>query len=261
MNKKKTDKQQKIQTSPLIDRKKRGVIIPAYNEADHITEVIQGIIDHCDFDIIVIDDGSYDQTAKKAKLAGAYVIKHPFNMGYGVALQTGYKYALKNNYDIVVQMDGDGQHDPAFIPEFFNLFEILNCDVLIGSRFHCQYKYQLSIFKLIGIRLFRFILKIITKQSFADPTSGYQCLNRDVLRIYSEDSFPSDYPDANVLVMLFRMGCTVKETPVIMKPHPKGKSMHKGFFTVIYYLFKVLLSIFIMLIRDHNLFLQRVTNK
>jgi glycosyltransferase involved in cell wall biosynthesis len=232
--------------------KKICIIIPAFNEEENIISVIASIKDHSDADIVVIDDGSNDLTAQNAKEAGAIIVSHPFNMGYGVALQTGYKYAVKNDYDFLLQIDGDGQHDPKYIPELFNQVVSGKCDVVIGSRFLEDCNYKTKVIKSIGIRLFRVIILIACGKPVTDPTSGYQCLNKKVFTFFTHDSFPCDYPDANIIIMLQRMGFAVKEIPVTMHPNPVGRIMHKGIITISYYLFKMLLSIFITLIREKS---------
>lgn len=229
---------------------KKCIIIPVFNEEENIASVIAGIKNQTDADIIVIDDGSKDFTAERAGKAGAFVIRHPFNMGYGVALQTGYKYAVKKKYDFLLQIDGDGQHEPNAIPEFFKQIESDKRDVVLGSRFLGEGNYKAGVLKTIGIGLFSFIIQVICGERITDPTSGYQCLNRKVFTFFTQDSFPCDYPDANIIIMLLRMGFTIKEIPVVMDVNPAGRSMHKGFFTLVYYFFKVFLSIFIALIRE-----------
>ena len=229
---------------------KRCIIIPSFNEGENITAVVQGVRKHSDADVVVIDDGSMDLTAEKAMNAGAFVISHPFNMGYGVALQTGYKYAIKERYDILVQIDGDGQHDPQTIPDMFKQVESHECDVVIGSRFLGGGSYRMGVMKSLGINLLRIIIRLITGQKITDPTSGYQCLSRKVFQVLTEDSFPSDYPDANILIMYRKKGFSMKELPVVMFSNPEGRSMHQGVFKVIYYFFIIFLSTFITLIRE-----------
>lgn len=230
--------------------KKKCIIIPAYNEAENISSVIAAIKRGTDMDIIVIDDGSTDKTAESAERSGAVVIRHPFNMGYGVALQTGYKYAVKKNYDLLTQMDGDGQHNPDAVESLFQQVESGACDVLIGSRFLKKGGYDVGILKRIGIALFRSIIRMISGERITDPTSGFQCMNRKVFTVFTEDSFPCDYPDANIIIMLLRKGFVVREIPVEMVENPQGRSMHRGFFTKLYYFFKIFFSIFIVLIRE-----------
>jgi len=231
---------------------KKCIIIPAYNEAGNIETVIKGIQNVTDVDIFIIDDGSKDLTAQKAKEAGAYVISHPFNMGYGVTLQTGYKYAIRHDYDILLQIDGDGQHIPDSIPDFFQKIESGDCDVIIGSRFLGKGGYHFRPLKTIGIFLFKLIIRLISHVRITDPTSGYQCISKEVFRIFTDDSFPCDYPDTNIIVRLHRMGFKVKEMPVNMRENPEGRSMHRGTFTLMYYFFTMFLSIFISLISSKN---------
>ncbi len=235
--------------------KKKCIIIPAYNEDDNIIRVISGIKrTTIRADIIVIDDASKDHTVEKAKEGGAIVLLHPFNMGYGAALQTGYKYAVKNQYECLVQLDGDGQHDPKHIPDLFKLIELNDCDVVLGSRFLEKTDFKVGILKSIGIGFFRFIIQKITGEKITDPTSGYQCLSREVFNAFRDNTFPCDYPDANVIIMLHRLGFKIKEIPVDMYPNPSGRSMHRGIHTVMYYLFKMFLSIFIILIREKSVY-------
>lgn len=235
---------------------KKCIIIPAFNEEKTITHVIRGIKKFSDADIIVINDGSFDLTDKLAKKAGAFVISHPFNMGYGVALQTGYKFAHKHNYDILLQIDADGQHSPEVIPEFFSRIKREECDVLIGSRFLGGGKYKAGFLKSIGIFIFKIIIRIFGAR-ITDPTSGYQCIKREVFSIFTLDSFPCDYPDTNIIVRLHRMGFVVKEIPVLMTKAPEGGGMHQGTFIILYYFFTMFLSIFITLISDRDYFKQK----
>lgn len=230
--------------------KKKCIIVPALNESENIVDVLEDIRQHSDADIVVIDDGSKDSTGKKAAETGARVLRHPFNMGYGVALQTGYKWALNKDYDFLLQMDADGQHDPKYIPALFEEVENGGSDVAIGSRFLIKGGYKAGIAKTIGINFFRMIIWMACRKRITDPTSGYQCLNRKVFKEFSKDLFPIDYPDADVILMLFRMGHKVKEVPVTMLPNPTGKSMHRGIFRLMYYFFKMCLSFFVTLLRE-----------
>jgi glycosyltransferase involved in cell wall biosynthesis len=226
------------------------IIIPAFNEEESIASVVEDAQKYSNADLVVIDDASQDLTASKAEEAGAFVIRHPFNMGYGVAIQTGYKYALRKGYDLLVQIDGDGQHNPKYIPDLFEKVESRECNLAIGSRFMDNGEYHAGLLKSVGIWFFRFIVWMITRQKITDPTSGYQCLDRTIIEIFTRDSFPSDYPDANIIVMLHRMGFTVRDIPVEMVPNHKRRGMHQGIFTLSYYFFKMFLTIFIALIKE-----------
>jgi glycosyltransferase involved in cell wall biosynthesis len=229
-------------------KKDRCIIIPSYNEARNIASVICDIRKFHGGDIVVIDDGSQDMTSSVARQAGALVIRHPFNMGAGVALQTGYKYATIQNYGFLVQMDGDGQHPANCIPELFNQVEDAGYDVAIGSRFLAESQYKVGILKTIGIHFFRRIIQWVIGQKITDPTSGYRCLNRRAFEFLTNDRFPYDYPDANVIIMLHRANLKIKEIPVEMKPNPEGRSMHRGLPTISYYFFRVILSILVSLV-------------
>ncbi|MCX5807059.1 MAG: glycosyltransferase family 2 protein [Proteobacteria bacterium] len=231
---------------------KRCIIIPAFNEEKQIASVIEGIRRYSSADIVVIDDGSVDRTCERAKSAGVFVIRHPFNMGAGVAIQTGFKYASENHYDFLLQIDGDGQHHPAHIPDLFSMIENKKYDLVIGSRFLKNSKYKTGVLKSVGIRLFRKIVMIITGEPITDPTSGYRCMNQNVFQYFTTDSFPWDYPDADIIIDLHRMGFKIAELPVTMAHNPEGRSMHRGIFKITYYLFNVFLSIFVVLLRKKS---------
>lgn len=236
--------------NPLMS--KRCVIIPAMDEAERIGSVIEGIRRHTDADIVVVDDGSGDGTARRAKRAGAHVIRHPFNMGYGVALQTGYQHALRQGYKVLVQMDGDGQHDPESIPALFEAVESGACDMALGSRFLVEGGYPLDLLKKLGIGFFRGVIRVLTGKTITDPTSGYQCLGRPVFEFFSRGHFPWRYPDANVVLLLHRLGFRIREVPALMMPNPAGRGMHRGFFKLAYYFFEMFLSLFVTLLRERT---------
>jgi glycosyltransferase involved in cell wall biosynthesis len=244
------DPKNRTGSNPLSTKK--CIIIPAFNEEKQIASVIEGIRKYSDADIVLIDDGSEDLTSTIARKSGVFVMRHPFNMGYGVALQTGYKYASGNDYDYLLQIDGDGQHDPRYIPELFDTVENRQCDVVIGTRFLGDNPFQPGFLKLTAIKLFRQVVWMITGERITDPTSGYQCMNRQVFRYFTGDGFPTDYPDANIIIVLHRMGFKIAELPVTMAPNPEGRSMHRGIFKIIYYLFKVFLSILVILLRKKS---------
>jgi glycosyltransferase involved in cell wall biosynthesis len=225
------------------------IVIPAFNEAATIGEVLLAIRAVApELPVVVVDDGSSDATGKIVRDAGAYTLRLPFNMGYGVALQTGYKYALREGYDCVVQLDGDGQHDPAYIPVLLDAIASGQADVALGSRFLGPGEYRHPIGRRIGMHLFSLLAFGLTGVRFSDVTSGYQALSRDVLRFFTAERYPVDYPDADVLVMLRRAGFTIKEVPVRMSPKTVDRSMHSGL-RPIYYVFKMLLSVLLTPLR------------
>ncbi len=224
------------------------IIMPAYNEAARISSTIAGIRKITDADIVVVDDGSKDGTADEARQADSVVLALPFNLGYGGALQTGFKYALRKGYSFAVQMDADGQHDPAYIPALLEDVRSDKVDLAIGSRFLGEGDYRPTTAKKIGITFFRVITSVITGQKITDPTSGFQALNRKAMAFYASEAYPVDFPDADVLVMLHKKGIRFKEVPVRMNHSTKEETMHSGFVPV-YYLFKMMLSIFVTLMR------------
>jgi glycosyltransferase involved in cell wall biosynthesis len=226
-----------------MSRRDRLVIIPAFNEAD----AIGGVVSQCharapDFDVLVIDDGSSDATAAIAAQCGATVLRHPFNMNYGAALQTGYRYAARYGYAVAVQLDADGQHDPADAPRLADPILSGRADVVLGSRFLEHSTYEMPVLRRIGSHWFRFLVRAITGLSVTDPTTGLQGLSRNVLELYSSDVFPIDYPDADMLVLLRRNGFRIEEVPVQMKQRADSRSMHAGL-GVLYYVYKMSLSI------------------
>lgn len=235
-------------------------IIPALNEEKTIAQVIGGVKENAPYcDILVINDGSTDSTTERAKASGAKVIHLPFNMGYGIALQTGYKYALENDYHYMVQMDGDGQHDPHYLKDLLEVVTSGKADIAIGSRFtknNKDYIYKAGWVKKTGIMLFASITSIIIRQKVSDPTSGYQAINRKVAKFYASESYPCDYPDADVIIMLHRSGFRIKEFPVVMYRNRNKKSMHSGM-KPLYYIFKMFLSIFLTLLRKSEPLNQR----
>jgi glycosyltransferase involved in cell wall biosynthesis len=228
-----------------------AVIIPAYNESGRIASTIAGIKKFSDADIIVVSDGSTDDTVNEAKGAGAAVIDLPFNLGYGAALQTGFKYALKKGYEFAVQMDADGQHDPSSIELLITPVIKDEVDVVIGSRFLDKGNYKAPFVRRIGMYFFGIIASIVTGRKITDPTSGFQALNKKVMEFYASNAYPIDYPDADVLIMLHRKGFRFKEIPVIMHNAAKP-SMHGGILKPLYYIFKMLLSIFVTLLRKEG---------
>lgn len=228
-----------------------AVIIPAYNEAGRIGSTIAGIRKFSDADIIVVSDGSTDSTVGEARAAGTVVIELPFNLGYGAALQTGFRYALNKGYEFAVQMDADGQHDPAYIKPLLEEVRSGAADVAIGSRFLGEGDYRPTTIKKIGMIFFRIIASGITGQKITDPTSGFQALNRKAMKFYASDAYPVDFPDADVLIMLYKKGMSFKEIPVRMNHSSKKKAMHSGL-VPLYYLFKMCLSIFVTLLRKEE---------
>jgi glycosyltransferase involved in cell wall biosynthesis len=219
------------------------LIIPAYNEAGTLRDVLERVVEaDSGCEVVVVDDGSQDGTGDIAERAGATVLRHPFNLGYGAALQTGYKYALERNATLVVQMDADGQHDPAQIRELAAGIRSGDYDLVVGSRFLETNDYRMGLLRSIGRKVFSALARLANLR-VSDPTSGFQGMNRRVLDLYARDFFPTDYPDVDVLLTAFRHGLRVGEHPVRMAEAPRASTLHGGLRSV-YYVYKMLLCTF-----------------
>lgn len=218
------------------------LIIPAYNEEPRLEAVLRAAAQAgLGCEIAVIDDGSHDATAEIARRLGATVLRHPFNLGYGAALQTGYKYALERGADLLVQMDADGQHDPAQLAGLVRPVQQGELDLVVGSRFLEPSGYQMERLRSLGRALFSFIARLAGLR-VSDPTSGFQAMNRRVLEVYSRDFFPTDYPDVDVLLAAYRHGLRVGERAVVMTKARRQSTLHGGLRSF-YYVYKMLLSI------------------
>lgn len=230
------------------------IIIPAYNEESKIGGVIDNIKNYIvDAEILVVSDGSDDNTEKVAREKGANVISLPFNLGYGSALETGYKYAFDNDYKYIVQMDGDGQHEAKCVNNLLNVLLNNEADIVIGSRFLDVKNYRTSFSRHLGMIIFAKITSWLTKQKITDSTSGFQAMNHRVLLFFAHGFYPSDYPDADVVILLKNAGFRIAEIPVIMYSNNNSKSMHSGIIRPMYYIFKMFLSIgMIFLRKDKN---------
>lgn len=224
------------------------ILIPAHNEAERVGAVVRGIHDALPTaDVVVVDDGSSDQTPLVAREHGAIVLTHPFNLGYGAALQTGYHYAVRHGYERVVQMDADGQHDPRSLPDLLDTLDE-GYDLVIGSRYLRDNAPKTSLLRAVATRMFAWIVTKWTGVPITDPTSGYQAMTGRVLAEVVRDNFPEDYPDADVLISLHRAGIRLTETPVDMHPRIGGVSMHRGS-RVAYYAYKMALTLPLLPIR------------
>ena len=223
---------------------KKLVIIPAYNESSNILNTVRDIQKSApDFDYIVINDCSTDDTLEILKSNKLNYISLPVNLGIGGAVQTGYKYALENNYDVAVQVDGDGQHDPVYLSELLKKMININADMVIGSRFIENQGFQSTFMRRIGIVYFTKLIKLLTGTTITDPTSGFRMANREVIKMFASQ-YPKDYPEPESIVTLLKAGKKVVEVPVQMKARQGGESSIKMANSV-YYMIKVSLSILI----------------
>jgi glycosyltransferase involved in cell wall biosynthesis len=226
-------------------------IVPAYNESATVARVVAEIYAHApDFDVVVIDDGSTDDTAERARAAGADVVRHPFNLGIGGAVQSGYLYAAERGYDIAVQVDGDGQHDPrclgmmrAFLAAHTEL------DMVTGSRFLADDGdgFRSSAPRRLGIRIFSWVLSRIVGQQVTDPTSGLRMAGRRGIELFARD-YPHDYPEVEAVLLMHAHALRSTELPVKMRERTAGVSSINSTRSV-YYMVKVLIAVFIGLFR------------
>jgi glycosyltransferase involved in cell wall biosynthesis len=225
-------------------------VVPAYNEGASVADVIDAIRHGAPgFDIVVIDDGSTDDTASLAAAAGATVVRAPFNLGIGGAVQTGFTYALERGYDFMVQVDGDGQHDPSEIAKLqAEMARDPALDMVCGSRFlNADLRYPAPISRRTGIHIFAFLLSRIVGQRVTDPTSGFRLYNRRAIALFARD-YPHDYPEVEAVLMLHHHRLRMREVPVRMFLRNGGVSSI-GSGKSAYYMVKVLLALFVGLAR------------
>jgi glycosyltransferase involved in cell wall biosynthesis len=231
--------------------KRNLAIVPAFNEADSVAQTVVAIHQLAPaFDVLVVDDGSTDATAERAAQAGAEVLRMPFNLGIGGAMQGGYMYALEHGYQVAVQVDGDGQHDPHHIAD---LLEALRADpelnMVTGSRFLSSSGdgFQSSAARRAGIRIFSMVVSRITGQRVTDPTSGFRMTNRRGIELFAHD-YPHDYPEVEAILLMHAHRLRSCEIPVVMRPRLTGVSAISSTQSV-YYMVKVLLAVFVGLFR------------
>lgn len=225
---------------------KKLLIIPAYNEAKNILKVHSSIkeLDE-DIDYVFINDGSKDNTEQLCKEYNLNCVTLIQNLGIGGAVQTGYIYALKNNYDIAIQFDGDGQHEASYILKLCEEIENGNCDFSIGSRYikGSQSEFKSTFMRRFGSTILSFLIKLVTGKKITDPTSGFRAANKKVIQIFA-NNYPTDYPEPESIVELSKMGIKIKDVPVVMHERKEGKSSITVFKSL-YYMIKVSLAIFI----------------
>lgn len=226
------------------------IIIPAFNEESNIEKTVSAIKKTAvDFDYVVINDCSGDHTREICKKNGYNVVNLPINLGIGGAVQTGYKYAYEHGYDVAVQVDGDGQHDPEFLSLMADYLMDHELDMVIGSRFIEKRGFQSSKARRMGIVFFSCLIKLLTGKRITDPTSGLRMIGRNAMGLFATD-YPRDYPEPESVVAVLRRGMKVEEIPVIMHERTGGVSsisLKKS----VYYMVKVTLAILIERIRKY----------
>jgi len=228
-------------------------VVPAYNESETIASVIHALRAHAPrFDTLVIDDGSTDETDVLATRAGAKVLRHPFNLGIGGAVQTGFVYAREHGYDFLAQVDGDGQHDSVELERLIATMDEESVDVVCGSRFlTSDYRYPAPISRRTGIHIFAFLLSRIVGMRISDPTSGFRLYNRRAIELFARH-YPHDYPEVEAVLILHHHRLRMREIPVRMFVRGGGTSSI-GTGKSAYYMAKVLLALFVGLGRGRML--------
>jgi glycosyltransferase involved in cell wall biosynthesis len=217
------------------------IVIPALDEEESLPRILAET--HAaapGYDILVIDDGSRDRTREVARAMGVPVVSHPFNLGVGAALQTGFRWAVAHGYDVAIQLDADGQHDPSCLDALVAPVQAGACDVAIGSRYVTASEYHAPRFRRLGMLLFSGVVRLAVGQRIADTTSGFRAYGRAVMEVCQHD-FPKDFPDAPLLIALARRGFRLTEVPVQMRERQAGTS----FYTLgksLYYPYKNLLA-------------------
>ena len=228
-----------------------AVIIPAYNEEAAISSLLDELNEHVPLlDVIVISDGSVDNTAALARMKGAIVLDLPCNLGVGGAVQVGLKYAYERGYQLVVRIDGDSQHPPSEIPKLIDAIKKGEADLIIGSRFIGKRSYASTPLRSIGIKFLAIFLSIICRSRVTDPASGFWIINRKLLYYFAHD-YPTEYPEPEAIALMRRHGYSFREEPVMFRPRTTGQSSIHIWGTF-YYAVKVGLALLMDRIRSIN---------
>jgi glycosyltransferase involved in cell wall biosynthesis len=226
-------------------------IVPALNEVDVIARTVGELRQFApDFDVLVVDDGSTDGTAAAAAAAGAEVVRLPYNLGIGGAMQTGYVYAMEHGYDVAVQLDGDGQHDAREIRQLLARLQSGDgINMVTGSRFlePAEEGYRSSATRRAGIGIFARVVSLICGQRVTDPTSGFRMTDRRAIELFAHD-YPHDYPEVEAILLMHAHRLRSSEVPVHMRPRTTGRSAISSV-EAAYYMVKVLLAVFVGLFR------------
>ena len=230
--------------------KKILFVIPAYNEEKNIEKVIKDINKNMPkADIVVINDYSKDSTKDIVDTLNIPCLNVPFNLGYAMAVQTGIKYAYKNDYDYVIQFDADGQHLASEAKKLVNKMKETNANIIIGSRFIEKTDYKHPFFRKIGTKIFSGLIKLFCHKKITDPTSGFQLLDKSVIERYAKIGKYPEFPDANLIIEMLLNGYKIEEVSVKMKLNDTGQSMHGGIIKPIKYMINVLYTIMFIFIK------------
>ena len=224
------------------------VIIPAYNEQDSLAQVVDSVFDAVpEADVLVVNDGSRDRTARVAQQVGAKVVTLTYNLGIGAAVQTGFIMAADGGYDFAVQVDGDGQHDPNEMEVILGPLINDKADVVIGSRYLEERGYITPWQRRAGIKILAGFVSLLAGQRFTDTTSGFRASNRRAIELCAQ-SYPSDYPEPESLMTFRKMGLRVLEVSARMSPRYGGRSSITPLLSA-YYMVKVMLAVVVLLLR------------
>ena len=227
-------------------------IVPAHNEQGTVASVVGAIRAQLpNAAVVVVDDGSLDHTAQIARHAGAMVLSLPVNLGIGGAMQTGYAYAARQGYDVAIQIDGDGQHDPSQAGALIDVVRSGRADMAIGSRYLAQRRKGSSFLRRLGNAFLARYLSLVTRSRITDPTSGFRAVNRRVIEFYARE-YPTDYPEPEAIAVLWRNGFRVVEVPVTMRERQGGRSSIDAL-RACYYMIKVPLAIAVGLLRRREI--------
>ncbi|NOU66241.1 glycosyltransferase [Paenibacillus sp. LMG 31461] len=231
------------------------MIIPAYNEELNISKVIMEVKNDLNFvDILIVNDCSTDNTLDILKnTEGIQFISLPVNLGYSGALQTGFKYAVENEYNTVIQFDGDGQHIASEAKKLINLLNQEKADIIIGSRFKERSSYEHSFFRRLGTNIFKSIIKKSCNIEISDPTSGFQVLNKSVIKKYAQMNNYPEYPDANLIIEMLLQKYKITEYQVNMRNREFGESMHSGILKPMKYMIKMIYAIILILFQGKRI--------
>lgn len=234
-----------------MSKSKILIVIPAYNEQDNIKKVLNELrTDFKEADVLVINDCSTDNTKKIVQNEKIKCFTNPFNLKYARAVQVGIKYAYYNDYDYVIQFDADGQHIAKEAGKLVKEMKKGENDIIIGSRYLVDTGYPCPFFRKIGTKIFSFLILLFCHKKIKDPLSGFQCLNKDVIKRYSRIGGYPEYPDANLIIEMLYEGYKIKEVPVKMRLRESGESMHGGIIKPIKYMIEMLYSIIIIIIKN-----------
>jgi glycosyltransferase involved in cell wall biosynthesis len=227
------------------------VIIPALNEEQSLRDVIRGIRAFLpQADVLVVNDGSTDSTAGIAREEGVFILNHPYNMGIGATMQTGFLYAFENGFDIAIQVDGDGQHNPDALPLLIKPILEGRSNLVIGSRYLSEEGFKSTFPRKLGIKFFTCLVWILIRRKVTDPTSGFRAIDRKGIGLFSRE-YPSDYPEVEALISAYKRGLTFEEVSVTMRRR-QGGSSSIGILSALYYMVKVTLSVSVGFFRSNK---------